>query len=289
MKVTNIDLYAYFGVTRPKGAKGYLHGIFFEEHLPEMNPKRLHPMILLVPGGSYRFVSYREGEPVALRFLTKGYNAFWLEYSHKDDGFYYPCEIIEGMMAITYLYKKAKNFASDPKDIALCGFSAGGHLTGLLGSLTQDEKALFPQYEKSGASIKGIVFSYPVVSPSINEPKRNYGANDSFVNLAGHNAYLIPHLGLEERIGRDFPPSYIWSTEADDCVSPDHARLLKRALDEKGVKNELRIFPRGGHGLAACDINCFSPKDLANAPVENAVWIDEAVRFLQSVGLSVKE
>jgi len=288
MKVTNIDLYAYFGLDRPKGAKGYLHGIFFEEELPEMSKDRRHPMVLLVPGGSYASLSYREGEPVALRFLTKGYNAFWLEYSNISNGFYYPTEIFEGMMAITYLSKRAKNYASESNDLSLCGFSAGGHLVGMLGSLTNEEKALFPQYEKSGASAKAIIFSYPVVSPSINKPNSS-GANDSFRNLAGSNPYLINQFALERRITSSFPPSFIWGTETDDAVSAEHFRLLKRVLDARGVKNQCLIFPSGGHGLASCDINSYTESQLSKIPQENGVWIDYASSFLKSVGLFVKD
>ena len=33
------------------------------------------PMIVICPGGGYEKLSYREGEPVAMQFLAKGYHA----------------------------------------------------------------------------------------------------------------------------------------------------------------------------------------------------------------------
>ena len=34
----------------------------------------IHPAVLIIPGGGYEFVSSREGEIVAKRFFSKGYN-----------------------------------------------------------------------------------------------------------------------------------------------------------------------------------------------------------------------
>ena len=43
--------------------------------------KRKHRAILICPGGGYDYCSEREAEPVALRFLGSGINAFVLRYS----------------------------------------------------------------------------------------------------------------------------------------------------------------------------------------------------------------
>ncbi len=34
------------------------------------------PAVLVIPGGSYTFISQREGEPIALKFAAEGYQAF---------------------------------------------------------------------------------------------------------------------------------------------------------------------------------------------------------------------
>ncbi len=47
------------------------------------------PFILICPGGGYERTSYREGEPLALHFLSRGYHAGVLRYSTAPDGFRY--------------------------------------------------------------------------------------------------------------------------------------------------------------------------------------------------------
>lgn len=47
----------------------------------EMEPDRIRPAILILPGGGYAMTSDREAEPVALQFLAKGFAVFVLRYS----------------------------------------------------------------------------------------------------------------------------------------------------------------------------------------------------------------
>ncbi|MDY3764059.1 MAG: alpha/beta hydrolase, partial [Candidatus Ventricola sp.] len=46
----------------------------------EIDPGIKRPAIVICPGGGYAFCSEREAEPVALRFLTEGFNVFVLWY-----------------------------------------------------------------------------------------------------------------------------------------------------------------------------------------------------------------
>ncbi len=48
------------------------------------------PTVLIVPGGSYLFVSSTEGEVIAQKFLKEGYNAFVLTYSTRMSSSFEP-------------------------------------------------------------------------------------------------------------------------------------------------------------------------------------------------------
>ena len=77
MKVTCIDLYEYYGLAAPEGAKGQLTCLA-DTTSPEVSSSRVRPAVLVLPGGGYWFTSDREATPVALRFLARGYAAFIL-------------------------------------------------------------------------------------------------------------------------------------------------------------------------------------------------------------------
>lgn len=285
MKVTNIDLYKYFGWPKPnKYAKGILHGIFFDHDLDdtEMCPKRLHPIMLVIPGGGYHFVSQREANPVALAFLRHGFNAFWLDYSIAPKN-KYPTMLVEAMMALTYLYKKAESMHSDPEKITVSGFSAGGHLAGMLASLSEEEKQLFYPYGKCGAHLRSVVLGYPVVMDDTE--------GVSIRNLAGPEDPNPSRFCITNRDLSSFPPCFIWTTKEDTVVDPTtNAQALKDALDRNGVKCQLVLYPRGVHGLSTGDENTYLDhwEDI-NIRKEVFGWPELAVEFINSVGGGIKD
>lgn len=44
--------------------------LYIQEDYPDTYGERKRPLVLICPGGGYEHVSVREGEPVALHFLT---------------------------------------------------------------------------------------------------------------------------------------------------------------------------------------------------------------------------
>ena len=85
------------------------------------------PKVLVVPGGGYTHVSAREGDPVALQFAAAGYHTAVLDYAicekAKD---YMPLRQLAE--AIGLVRQHAAQWHILPEKIAVCGFSAGGHL-----------------------------------------------------------------------------------------------------------------------------------------------------------------
>ena len=49
--------------------------VYLVENTLETDASRLHPMVLICPGGGYTMTSDREAEPVALAFLAQGIHA----------------------------------------------------------------------------------------------------------------------------------------------------------------------------------------------------------------------
>ena len=58
---------------------------YLQDYVDDGGIKNIRPSIVVCAGGAYRFLSWREKDPVALHFLSLGYNVFLLDYSVKED------------------------------------------------------------------------------------------------------------------------------------------------------------------------------------------------------------
>ena len=120
MKITQI----------PMGAHNAQLTCYLQDPCTEMPALDRCPAILIFPGGAYAFCSDREADPVALAFLNAGYNAFVLRYSVSQNcpvEEVYTNAFAEAQEAMDYLHQNAGDLHIDPEQIAVVGFSAGGH------------------------------------------------------------------------------------------------------------------------------------------------------------------
>ena len=198
----------------------------------DSQPERRFPMVIAVPGGCYSRCSKREGEPVAARYYSFGFNAAVLEYSVIDKPF--PTALCELVSAVKYIRSHLDELCCTD-DITVAGFSAGGHLAASLGAYGGDCRP------------DRLVLCYPVISSG------KYGHAESTRNIAP-TPELVEKVSLEKHITSDFPPTFIWHCEGDTTVPVQNSLMLASALAEKGVHFELHVFPHGGHGIALCDV-----------------------------------
>lgn len=112
--------------------KAYLTSFIHEtSQNGQQMPKR--PAIIVVPGGGYAVHADEEAEPAALTFLARGYHAFILYYSLKQESGY-PNTLLEAAEAVKTVRENASEWGIDPKQIYMMGFSAGAHTTAMLAS-----------------------------------------------------------------------------------------------------------------------------------------------------------
>ena len=122
--------------------------------------------VLILPGGGYERIAPAEGEPVALAFLAAGIQAFVLSYSVLPA--LWPRQFLEGAAALAWMRANAPELGFRPDQVAVCGFSAGGHLAGCLAGgyaepLLNERLGLTPEQVRPDAAILG--YPVPVENP----------------------------------------------------------------------------------------------------------------------------
>ncbi len=282
MTLEKIDLYSYFNISRPQGGKGYLT-VYAHDQSLEYCEGRLRPAMLVVPGGGYAFVSDREAEPVALAYMAKGFNSFVLDYSVAPIG--YPYQLIEGKMAVAYIRKNSDKYFIDPELIAGVGFSAGGHLCGMLSTNTGlDDARKFLGNDADLAYLNASILSYPVIT--IAKDFTHMGTREC---LCMGDKVLEQKVSLENNVTKDCPPAFIWATEDDDTVPVENSLTMALAYKKAGVKFELHVFKSGIHGLSLATKEIVKPElidKLINDPV--AKWFEMSITFLRGLGFDIK-
>ena len=121
-----------------EGAHGFIPVMVSYMHEDD----KIHPAMIVVPGGGYRQVSRTEAHLVAMDFYEADYNVFVLVYTVNPLD-----EVPLGMQplqdisrAIRMIRGKAEEYRITPEKIAVCGFSAGGHLCASLSVHWKDIK-----------------------------------------------------------------------------------------------------------------------------------------------------
>ena len=225
-------------------AFGFIPSLTF--YLHEEAERR--PMMLVVPGGGYGFVSPAEGEIVARAFYEKGWQAAVLTYT--TDLLHLSPVLDQARKdlcrAMRILRSSAGRIGTDPDAIALCGFSAGGHLCADVCINGEDVPDRDRLYDAVSPRPDAAVLCYPVITSG------KYAHQGSFIALLGRDASkeALEAVSLEKHVHPDVPPCFLWATEDDGSVPVQNTYLFAEALEKAGVPHEMHTFPHGRHGLS---------------------------------------
>ncbi|KAB8288395.1 acetylesterase [Bifidobacterium ramosum] len=232
-------------ITGIDGTQAQFTGYVIDNN-PEVNMDRQRPAVLVLPGGGYETISYREGEPIALAFVGAGYHAFMLRYSCKPS--VYPTALCEAAEAMRLIREHAGEWHVDPGRVAVIGFSAGGHLAENLATSVGDDDLAAHGYDPDAVRPNALMLGYPVVTSGA------LAHRGSFDALLGDDRKDDPawldKLSIEKHIDEKTPPVFVWTTVTDDCVPMENTMMLVSACKEAGVPIEAHLYPEGVHGLA---------------------------------------
>lgn len=244
---------------------------YVRENSDAIEPDRKRAGILICPGGGYSGVSDRENEPIALAFVAKGYNAFVLRYSTKNlNDEKYPTQLLESSAALAYIRQNCEKYHVKANSLLICGFSAGGHMAAMLGTLWNECIVT----EKLGIDFgenrpDGMILAYPVITSG------EFAHKGSFLKLLGENPDkdILFKCSLENSVGHHTPPAFIWHTLTDEGVPVENSFLFAQAMRKTNIPFELHIYPDGPHGLSLGTRETISPTaDRFNLHVSS--WIE---------------
>lgn len=256
-----------------KGSSNAYITTYLLESNSEMQLKK-RPVVVICPGGAYISVSDREGEPIALQFVAKGYHAVVLHYSVAPDA-HYPTALLEVGRVVAMLRDRAEEWHIDTEKILLMGFSAGGHLAAAYSCFwNRSFVAEMLACDREQLCPNGLLLSYPVITSG------EFAHRNSFVHLLGdHYEELKEEMSLEKQVSKNNPPTFVWHTLTDEAVPVENSLLFVKALKDAGVSVELHVYPKGQHGLALA--NAITAPDTSTIVPSCQSWMDLSLRWIE--------
>ncbi|MCD4963923.1 alpha/beta hydrolase [Enterococcus casseliflavus] len=260
--------------------------------LAELNhhyPLKKRGLVMVIPGGGYRFTSDREAESIALWFNSIGLNSAVLRYrTDPDIQNIVQHALLEAAEAIRFIRQHVQAWSLDAQCIGICGFSAGGHIAL---QLATKNRALAESQLIAGAAddfqVDFAICGYPLVyytqtlidNQSRFEEKSLTTLNRRYFGSEVPSEEAIAAADPIRYLSEATPPLFLWHTAADVVVNVQQTLDLASAAHKHNVPIEVHIFEKGIHGLAlANEVTALHQDDIEPAVAE---WTTLCANWLQ--------
>lgn len=227
------------------------------------------PLVVFIHGGGwigndkYADMGYMPETIAAL--LNSGISVASIDYRFATQAVF-PAILQDCNKAVSFLCDNAGKYSLDKNNIALMGFSAGGHLASLMGT-SQNNKIsnfYFPGTYRS-FQYKAVVDFYGPVDLVLLPGNEDEKSPEAI--LIGAAPLLRPDLAKAASpityIDKSDPPFLIYHGEKDNTVSNKQSKLFSAWLKYYGVKNELTIVKDAPHFGAMYDVEEIKDKVVA--------------------------
>ena len=280
MRNFTVDLNPHRSVT--------LEATVFDRPLDSEQPTPLEhprPAVIICPGGGYEFLSQRESDPVVASFLAAGFNTYLLRYSIGEHALG-PNPAVDAARAVRWVRAHADEHGVDPTRVALLGFSAGGHVAGMLGTHWDDadlvaaERAEYEALVAEGVAANSGLLDFDSRPDAIVACYAVFSMN--WVDRRSRPGLTFGD--CIEAVSQATPPTFLWTTNEDATVPPTQSLRFATALAREGVEFEYHHFDRGAHGLSTA--TPLANADRAALPENAHAWLALCLAWLRATWVS---
>jgi len=215
-----------------------------------------HPVVVLFHGGGFRSGHRSSGRHTMEMLALRGYAAASVGYRlmREEGRGRFPAPVSDARCAVRWLRHHAHDLGIDPDRLAAMGFSAGAHLSAMLGTAS-DVDGLDDQCALTGVSSPRVQAAINLYGPSDFRPGYRVGqaADPVITRFLGVSresdpvraALASPAAHVD---GRDAPTLLIHGAR-DHVVDVEQSRHMERTLRAAGVPVVLVELPGSAHGF----------------------------------------
>jgi acetyl esterase/lipase len=174
--------------------------------------------------------------------VEHGYSLFIVRHGSSPQ-FKVPEAVADVRRAVRYIRLNADDFKIDPNRIGVCGGSAGGHLSLMLGTASDEgNKESKDKTEQASDRVAAVVAYFPPVDLREWVGDKRFEALHFDPKLAESVSPLL-------HVSKDDPPTLLIHGDKDDLVKLKNSEDIEAALKKEGVVCELIVIKGAGHGF----------------------------------------
>jgi acetyl esterase/lipase len=237
-------------------------------HLPKKG-KAPFPIVVVVYGSAFFSNSSKANvfkDGLGQKLLQNSFAVVNINHRSSKDSLF-PAQIQDVKAAIRFIRANSSQFSLDNSFIGITGWSSGGHLSALAGTTNTIKK---DKINGLDVDIEGHLGSFTQTSSQVNAVVDWFGPTDFLImdkcgSSFSHDDIKSPESSLvggaiQENpdkcalanpityVTKNNPPFLIFHGDKDPLVPHCQSEKLFEQLQKEGVKSELIIVAKGGHG-----------------------------------------
>ncbi len=225
--------------------------------------------VLQMVSGGWRS-RWRDPEAAQARhrpLLEKGFTVFAIRHGSSPK-YFIPEIVADVRRAVRYVRVNAERFQIDPDRMGVWGGSAGGHLSLVLGTASDEGD---PTADDPVLRVSNRVAAVVAYFPPVDLRRAARGANPENTNTR------FPALNFERaeahkyspivHVSSDDPPTLLIHGDQDELVNVSNSYQIHEAFQERNVTTNLIVLEGAGHG--------FRGDDATRAMAALVAWFEE--------------
>lgn len=209
-------------------------------------------VLFMVSGGWFSTWTPPENlTPVFMPLLSKGFTVFAVRHGSSPK-YVVPEAVADVTRAARFIRLHAADFGVSADRLGVFGGSAGGHLSLMLGTASDEGDSSSPdEVLRQSSRLAAVVAIYPPTDlrpwvPNRPENIKSIVALDFDPELAGDVSPLV-------HASEDDPPTLMIHGTEDEIVPIAHSENLQAEFEKLNVTSELMVIEGAGHGFQGAD------------------------------------
>lgn len=208
------------------------------------------PAVLVIHGGGWRAGNKADSRGALAEFARRGYVAVSPQYrfAPKD---VFPAQVHDVKAAVRWLKSHAKDYKVDTDHVGAVGFSAGGHLSLMLGLTGPSDGLEGETSEGAPDSRVHAVVNYfgptDLAAPNIPEFSRGL-VRDFLGGSASEKPEVAAKASPMSFLSKDDAPILTFHGTKDPLVPHDQAQRLAEGMTRVGIAGRTELLIGAGHG-----------------------------------------